>query len=103
MAPLPSLTLAQIQAWDTDHLDAAAAHWIATANRWRDGFTAVSSGISRPGGTTWEGAAAEAASARTERDRVQVLGLVDGFVVACGAGAEILDDPELQRLWAALV
>jgi hypothetical protein len=23
-APLPSLTLAQIQAWDTDHLDTAA-------------------------------------------------------------------------------
>lgn len=76
-APLPSLTLSQIQAWDTDHLDTAAAHWTATANRWRDGFTAMSSGISRPGGTAWEGPAADAASMRSDRDRVQVLGLVD--------------------------
>jgi hypothetical protein len=76
-APLPTLTLSQIQTWNTDHLDAAAAHWIATANRWRDGFTAVSSGISRPAGTTWEGPAADAASMRTDRDRIQVLGLVD--------------------------
>jgi hypothetical protein len=49
----------------------------ATAARWRDGFAAVSSGIGRPGGATWEGASAEAASARSERDRVHVLGLVD--------------------------
>jgi hypothetical protein len=76
-APLPSLTLAQIQAWDTDHLDTAAAHRTSTAARWRDGFTAVSSGIDRPGGTVWEGASAEAASMRSESDRVQVLGLVE--------------------------
>ena len=76
-APLPSLTLAQIQAWDTDHLDTAAAHRTSTAARWRDGFTAVSSGIDRPGGAVWEGASAEAASMRSDRDRVQVLGLVE--------------------------
>lgn len=76
-APLPTLTLSQIQAWDTDHLETAATHWTATAARWDDGFTAVSSGIDRPGGAAWEGASAEAASARSERDRVQVLGLVD--------------------------
>jgi hypothetical protein len=76
-APLPTLTLSQIQAWDADHLEAAATQWTATAARWRDGFTAVSSGIDRPGGAVWEGASAEAASARSERDRVQVLGLVD--------------------------
>jgi hypothetical protein len=76
-APLPTLTLSQVQAWDTDHLETAATHWTATAARWRDGFTAVGSGIDRPGGTAWEGASAEAASARSERDRVQVLGLVD--------------------------
>jgi hypothetical protein len=75
--PLPTFTLSQIQAWDTDHLETAATHWTATAAHWRDGFTAVSSGIDRPGGTAWEGASAEAASARAERDRVQVLGLVD--------------------------
>jgi hypothetical protein len=76
-APLPTLTLSQIQGWDTGHLEKAATHWTATAARWRDSFTAVSSGIDRPGGTAWEGASAEAASARSERDRIQVLGLVD--------------------------
>ena len=76
-APLPTLTLSQVQAWDTDHLETAATHWTATAGRWRDAFAAVSSGIDRPGGTAWEGASAEAASARSERDRVQVLGLAD--------------------------
>jgi hypothetical protein len=76
-APLPTLTLSQIQSWDTEHLETAASHWTTTAARWRDGFTAVSSGIARPGGTAWEGASAEAASARSERDRLRVLGLVD--------------------------
>jgi hypothetical protein len=76
-APLHSLTLSQIQAWDTEHLDAAATHWTSAANRWRDGFTAVYSGITRPAGTAWEGVAADAAALRTDRDRVQVLGLVD--------------------------
>jgi hypothetical protein len=76
-APLPTLTLSQIQGWDVDHLEAAASQWTATATNWRDGFTAVSSGIARPGGTAWEGASAEAASARSERDRQQVLGLAE--------------------------
>jgi hypothetical protein len=76
-APLPSLTLSQIQGWNTEHLEVAAAHWSTAADRWRDGFTAVSTGITRPGGTGWQGSAADAASARSERDRIQVLGLVD--------------------------
>ena len=33
----------------------------------------------------------------------QVVVLADGVVVARGAGADLLDAPELQRLWAALV
>jgi ATP-binding cassette subfamily B protein len=33
----------------------------------------------------------------------QVLVLADGIVAARGTGAEILDDPELQRLWAVPV
>jgi hypothetical protein len=75
--PLPSLSLSQIHAWDTEHLETAAAHWTSTAARWHDGFSAVAAGITRPAGTDWEGSAADAASMRSERDRVQVLGLVD--------------------------
>jgi hypothetical protein len=92
-APLPTLALSQIQAWDTDHLETAATHWTATAARWRDGFSEVSSGIDRPGGTAWDGASAEAASARSERDRVQVLGLVerlhDAASIARSGAAEL--------------
>lgn len=90
-APVPLFTLSQIQAWDTDHLETAAAQWTSTATRWRESFTAVSSGIARPAGTVWEGASAEAAYARTERDRGQVLGLVDRLheassIARAGAG-----------------
>src|SRR6185436_18313590 len=58
-------------------LEAAAAYWTATAARWQDGFSAVSSGIVQPGGAVWEGVSADAASAQTDQDRLQVLGLVD--------------------------
>jgi hypothetical protein len=75
--PAPDTYAVPDSGLDTDHLETAATHWTATAARWRDGFTTVSSGIDRPGGTAWEGGSAEAASARTERDRVQVLGLAD--------------------------
>ena len=53
--PLPTLTLSRF-GHGIDHLETAATHWTAMAARWRDGFTAVSSGIDRPGGTVWEGA-----------------------------------------------
>ncbi|HET7664936.1 MAG TPA: hypothetical protein VFK56_02405 [Mycobacterium sp.] len=76
-APLPPLTLTHIQTWDVGHLETAAHHWQSAADRWRDGFTAVNSGVARPAGTAWEGPAADAAALRTDRDRVQVLGLVD--------------------------
>jgi hypothetical protein len=75
--PLPRLTLSQIAAWDIDHLDDAARSWRSTAGRWQDGFITVNSGILRPGGTEWTGASADAASARTDRDRVHVVGLAE--------------------------
>jgi hypothetical protein len=37
-APLPTLTLSQVHAWDTDHLETAATDWTATAARWRDAY-----------------------------------------------------------------
>lgn len=75
--PLPRLTLSQIAAWDIDHLDDAASSWRPTARRWQDGFSAVNTGIIRPGGTEWTGASADAASARTDRDRICVAGLAE--------------------------
>ena len=75
--PLPALTLSQVAAWDTDHLERAATAWTSTADRWRDGFTAINDQIVRPGGTEWTGASADAAAAHTDRDRVQVVGLAE--------------------------
>jgi len=57
--------LAHIHSWDIEHLYRAATDWAATAEHWEDSFTAVHSGTLSPGGTMWEGQAAEAAQERT--------------------------------------
>jgi hypothetical protein len=72
-------SLSQIHAWDTEHLQTAATHWTTTAHRWDDAFTKVYREAPYPGGTLWEGAAADAAIERVGRDRVGVLGAVDGL------------------------
>lgn len=57
-AGIPSLS--QILSWDTTHLSQAAADWVSTGEHWEDTFTRVHRGTLSPGGTVWEGAAAEA-------------------------------------------
>ena len=54
-------TLSQVQAWDTTHLDEAAQHWETTADLWEHTFTRIHQESQAPGGTVWQGAAAEAA------------------------------------------
>ncbi|WP_149441032.1 hypothetical protein [Mycolicibacterium sp. P1-5] len=44
---------------------------------WEDAFTHLSTQISLPGGTRWDGSAAEVAQARAFSDRVHVAGLAD--------------------------
>lgn len=61
-------TLSQIRAWSTDHLEAAATHWTQNATVWEDAFTKIHREAQHPGGTPWEGAAAEAAILRTGID-----------------------------------
>ena len=56
--------LSEIQAWDTEHLTAAAQWWEATATRWEDGFAEVVRHSFTPGGSVWEGSAATAAQER---------------------------------------
>ena len=65
-------TRSQVENWDTEHLDAAADHWSATATIWEDRFTQLSTKINNPGGTPWEGEAAEAAQHRAYTDRLIV-------------------------------
>jgi hypothetical protein len=87
-------TRSQIEGWDTEHLENAARSWKATAEEWEDTFTAVHRGSLNPGGTEWEGEAAEAAQQRTFADLVKVRNLSDHLVAAANIarrGADQLD------------
>jgi hypothetical protein len=84
-------SLSQIHGWDTEHLEAAATHWTATAHSWDDAFTKVYQEAPYPGGTLWEGAGADAAIERVGRDRLEVLGAAESLHGAASAarnGAE---------------
>jgi len=72
----------------------AARWWTATAALWEDSFTIVHQGALLPGGTVWEGQAAEAAQERAFTDLVTVRGLSDRLTEAAGIarrGADRLD------------
>jgi hypothetical protein len=87
-------SLSKIETWDTEHLLSAARSWTATATLWEESFTTVYQGALRPGGTVWEGEAAEAAQERAFADLVTVRGLSDRLTEAAGIarrGADRLD------------
>ncbi|MUL63555.1 hypothetical protein BOO86_03700 [Mycobacterium sp. CBMA 234] len=88
-------TLAQITDWDVEHLVDAAAQWNRTADLWEDSFHDVWQGTLRPGGTTWEGSAAENAQDIAWRDLVKVRGSADSLRTAANiahTGAASLHD-----------
>lgn len=72
---LPNLS--QILGWDTEHLSRAATDWSATAEHWEDSFHSMHRGMLAPGGTVWEGQAADAAQERSLADLAKVGGLAD--------------------------
>ncbi|MCV7177405.1 WXG100 family type VII secretion target [Mycolicibacterium sphagni] len=78
-------TLCQVKSWDTSHLTEAASHWTQTAAVWENHFTALSTQIGSPGGTPWEGVAAEAAQQRAYDDRMKVIGAADQLHEASSA------------------
>ncbi|CAA0091652.1 Uncharacterised protein [Mycolicibacterium vanbaalenii] len=87
-------SLSQILDWDTEHLYGAATDWESTAEHWEDTFTSVHRGTLAPGGTVWEGAAADAAQERSFGDLVTVRGLSDALQEAAAVarrGADQLD------------
>jgi Colicin D len=91
-AGVPSLS--EIQAWDVAHLEGAATHWKATAEHWESSFTSIHRVTVSPGGTVWEGVAAEAAQERAFADLVEVRGLADVLHESSAIarrGAETLD------------
>lgn len=75
-SPLVASTLnrSQIEAWEVTHLQTVAAHWTETAQTWEGQFTTIHNGMLRPGGTLWEGTAADAAADQTFGDLVAVRG-----------------------------
>ncbi|GAY14068.1 WXG100 family type VII secretion target [Mycobacterium sp. shizuoka-1] len=77
-------SLSQVRAWDTGHLAEAADRWTQRATRWEAAFTDVSAQIASPGGTPWDGVAAEAAQQRAYTDRLTVTGLADRLHDAAG-------------------
>ena len=98
---LPSLS--QIVRWDTAHLSLAATDWSATAEHWGDAFDNVHRGTLAPGGTVWEGAAAEAAQGRAFGDLVKVRGVADslsGAATFARRGAEQLSYLQRQPIEA---
>src|SRR3954470_12094786 len=87
-------TLWQVHAWDTEHLTEAAAHWSGTATVWGDAFTHLSAQMPSPGGSPWEGEAAEAAQHRAYADKLTVVNLADQLHHASAiarAGARDID------------
>lgn len=88
-------TLSQITNWDVRHLTDAAAHWAQTADLWEETFHGVWRTTMHPGGTAWEGAAADAAQDLTWRDLVRVRGCAEALRTAARiaqTGAESLRD-----------
>jgi len=70
-------TLSQVQTWDTEHLTEAAAQWTSTATVWGDAFTHLAAQTPCPGGSPWEGKAAEAAQHQASTDRLTVVSMAD--------------------------
>lgn len=85
-------TRSEIEAWSTTHLEAAANHWRSTATRWEGHFETIHSGMLRPGGTTWEGPAADAAAERSWVDLVKVRGGGDALYAAAEVAKNGADD-----------
>lgn len=78
-------TLSQIHGWDVSHLEAAADAWAVRAAAWEGCYSAVFQQTFHPGGTSWQGAAADAAAQRVGADRRVVIGAADLLTTAAAA------------------
>lgn len=98
---LPTVT--QINNWDVQHLIDAAAYWARTADLWDETFHDVWQTTLHPGGTIWDGTAADAAQDLTWRDLVRVRGCAEALRLTAriaGNGAESLSDVKRLTLSA---
>lgn len=81
-------TLSKIRNWDVTHLENAAEYWRSLADQCDHAFNSAYQGSLSPGGTVWEGPAAQAAEARSLADMRVVSGLSD----ALRAAAQVADN-----------
>ena len=96
-------TLSQIFGWATEHLYRAASDWTGTAEHWESAFEGMHRGMLSPGGSAWEGSAADAAQERAFTDLVKVRGLADTLLEAATIsrrGADQLDYLKRQAIEA---
>ncbi|ANO08092.1 HNH endonuclease [Mycobacteroides abscessus] len=84
-APLP--TKSEIQDWDTSYLDTAATSWRQAATASEDAFDQHRQNVDAPGGTTWTGAAKDAALDRVTND-IGVVGRQSGVLREAATIAE---------------
>jgi hypothetical protein len=92
---LPTLT--QIQIWRAEHLDAAADEWTRRADAWETAYSTVLQEVSQPGGTPWDGAAAQAAAQRVAGDRHAILGAADSLNTAAAIARSGAADIRIAR------
>lgn len=83
-----ALTRSAIESWDVEHLETAATHFSSTAQVWEEHYTAIHHETVNPGGTVWDGVAAEAAQESTFADLVKVRGTADGLYSASTTASE---------------
>lgn len=86
------LTRADVEAWSTTHLETAATHFKSVAGHWEGHFETIHTGMLRPGGTAWEGTAADNAAERSWADLVKVRGAGDALYAAAGHATNGADD-----------
>jgi len=85
-------TLSQIADWDVGHLERAASDWTTSANQWEAQFETLHRQAMSPGGSVWEGSAADAAQHRTYADLVKVRGAADDLRNAATAARRGADE-----------
>src|SRR3954465_11030136 len=90
-------TRSQISHWDVGHLAQAASNWTTSANQWEAHFETLHRQAMSPGGSVWEGRAADAAQDRIYADFVKVRGAADSLRSAAAAARRGADELQYAR------
>jgi hypothetical protein len=90
-------TRSQISDWDVRHLEQAAWDWTTSANKWEAHFDTLHRQAMSPGGSVWEGRAADAAQHRTYADLLEVRSAADDLRSAATAARRGADELQYAR------